>query len=188
MSTNKLVPSQGVTLIELVMTMVLVGILSVTGGKLLVDFVQNTFYIPSKLNVDMIASDALNLMVEGDTAAKGLRFSRNRSTIQNNLVAFTNQDNQVIQYRLDTVSNRLYRSISGGPEEIIPYYFPSSNVRISGKNGILFAYYDTNQTQTANPAQVRWITLTVIAWQGNGSYQNWVGQSERRTAIAVKIY
>jgi len=180
--------SNAFTLIELIMVIAIIGVLSVSGAWLMVYFVQNSTYIPNQLNTDMLATDALKIMIEGDSRAKGLRFSQLISAIpSNNQITFTNQDSQSIGYRLDTSANILYRSISGGAEAQIPYY-ATSGVSIAGKDGALFTYYDTNETGTAVAANVRRIAINLIVKTGSGSYNDWQGQSSQGSSIAVKKF
>ena len=175
------------TLIELIMVIAIIGVLSVSGAWLMVYFVRNSAYIPNQLNTDMAASDALKIMIEGDSQAKGLRFSRLISAIpSNNQITFTNQDGQSISYRLDTGTNSLYRSISGGAEAQIPYY--ATGVSITGKSGTLFTYYDVNEAVTAVAANVRRIAIDLIVKTGSGSYNDWQGQSGQGSSIAVDKY
>lgn len=178
---------RGFTLIELVMVIAIIGVLSVTGVFLMLYLVQNSVFIPNKLNMDMLASDALDIMIEGDASAKGLRFSMSITVVEDNQVTFKNQDSQIIRYRLDINTSRLYRSISGGPEALLPYYL-TSGISIAGKNNVLFTYYDATDTPTTNPADVRRIKVTLIARTGSGSFADWQGQSEQSSSVAVSKF
>ena len=71
---------------------------------------------------------------------------------------------------------------------MVPYYMPTIGVDLSVKNSKLFTYYDVNEVVTNNPANVRWIEMTLIATQGSGLYAAWEGQSEQASAIAVNKY
>ena len=183
----------GFTLIEAVMVMAIVGVLSVPGAYLMSYFVNNGIYIPNKLNMDMLASDALDIMIEGDSQAKGLRFSKSIISIQDNRVIFTNQDNQAIRYRLTGATEvtldpyLIYRSINGGPDTILPYY-ATRGVRITGKDNKLFTYYDAGDNVTSDPNSVRRVVIALIAQTGTGSYADLQGRSEQTSSIAVKKF
>lgn len=176
--------AKGFTLIEAITVMTVIVILSVSGAYLMVHLVQASVYIPNKLNMDMLASDALDIMIEGDSRAKGLRFSKSITNIQDNQLIFNNQDNQSIRFRLDTNSGILYRSISGQVEEPIPYYL-ISGIRVAGINNKLFIYYDSNGIETLNPANVRLINVALISRTGSGSYADWEGESRQLSSIAI---
>ena len=182
-------PKSGFSLMEAVMVMAIVAILSVPGAYLMSYLVQNSVFIPNQLNMDMLASDALDIMIEGDSQAKGLRFSKSITNVQDYQVTFNNQDGQSIRYRLETSvdPSQLYRSIKGGPEELIPYYV-TSGVSITGKNNRLFTFYDAAEGVTNNPSNVRRIEMTLIVKTGTGNYSDWEGQSEQASSIAVKKF
>jgi len=178
---------KGFTFVELLMVMAIIAVLAASGALLMRYVVQNSVYIPNKINMDMLASDALDIMIEGDSQAKGLRTSRNITNIQDYQITFNNQNNQSVRYRLDTAANKFYRSINGGAEALFPYYVPAG-VTVTGKSNRVFTYYDANEVITNNPVNVRWITMTLIAQTGSGSFANWEGQSEQTSAVAVKRF
>lgn len=176
-------------MIELIMVIVILGVMAASGTHLMFYLVKNSIFVPNKLNMDMLASDAMDIIVDGDRRAKGLRFSRAITAVGNNQVDFANQDGQTVRYRLDTGTSKLYRSVNGGVEEAIPYYASVPGVSMVSKTaGQLFTYYDANETVTATAASVRWITIGLNAKTGTGSYDNWQGQSQQSTSVAVKKF
>ena len=179
--------SNGFTVIELIMAIVIMGSLSVVGAGLMSYLIQHSVFIPNQLNMDMAASDALEIMIEGDDQAKGLRFSRVITAVQDNQVTFINQNGQLVRFRLETAidPNGLFRSINSGTEALIPYYLPDGIV-LSSLSNRMFTYYDANEVVTNNPANVRWITLSLRAQTGDGSFANWSGMSDLFTGVAVR--
>ena len=178
---------KGFTLIELIMVMAIIGVLSASGAYVMIYVVKNSVFIPNQLNMNMMASDALDIMIEGDTTAKGLRFSRVITNIQDYQVTFINQNNQTVRYLFNPGTSRLSRSVDDGADSVIPYYV-KPGTSLLAKNNKLFTYYDNVETVTANPANVRWVTITLIAQTGTGSYTNWEGQSEQMTSVAVNKF
>lgn len=175
------------TLIELIMVIVIIGILSVSGAYLLSAVLQNSSYVPSQLNTDMIAADALDIMIEGDAQARGLRFSKDISNIQDNEITFKNQDDVTIRYHLDIADNKLYRSINGGPDELIPYYVPAG-VELLGENNRVFTYLDANENETIDPNTVKMVRINFLTWSGDGQFEKWEGLSQLASAVTVKRY
>lgn len=175
------------TLVELIMVMAIIGLLAFPGTLLMVNLMHNSVFIPNKMNMDMIAEEALNTMIEGDSRAGGLRFSKAITKAQDNQITFINQDNQSITYRLDTAANMLYRKIDANPEEPLIYY-ASSAIDINGKLNRLFSYYDANESNTNDPALVRRLKITLISKIGSGSYDDWQAQSEQSSSIKVSVF
>jgi len=183
---NKLEAGKGWALIEAIMALAIIGILAGAGAWLMAYTVQNSVFMPNQLNMDKLASDALNIMIEGDAQAKGLRFSRVINTLAANRVDFINQDARAVYYRLDLPTSKLYRSIDGALEAALPYYSSAAGITLNGKSGALFTYYDTNDAVTAAAANVRRIRIILIAKSGTGLYNDWQGQSEQASSVALK--
>jgi len=177
---------KGFTLIELIMVVAIIAILAASSSFIMAYTVKNSVFIPNQLGMDKLARDAIDIMVDGDAQAKGLRFSRAISTIAANRVDFIDGDGKTVYFRLDTGTNKLYRSINGGLEVNIPSYSSVSGLNLSGKSGTLFTYYDAVNAVTAVAANVRRIQIILIAKSGTGLYNDWQGQSEQATSVAVK--
>lgn len=180
---------KGFSAIQAIVVMAIIGIIAVPSAYLMAFLVKNGVFIPNKLNMEMLVSDAMDIMVNGDEQSKGLRTSRSVTSMTNYQVVFVDQNNVPVRYtlRTDLTPTRLVRSINGGAEANLPYYVPFG-VTVEGKSGLVFAYYDANEAVTAIPTNVRRIEITLVARTGTGSYTNWEGQSEQKTAIAVKKF
>jgi len=175
---------KGFTLIELIMVVLIISILAGSGAWLMANTVKNSVFIPNQMNMDKLANDVLDIMIEGDAQAHGLRFARVISAIAANDVTFINQDNITIRYRI--VSNQLLRTIGAATEVAIPAYVSSlASVTVTGKSGTLFTYYDANEAVTATAANVRRIVMILIAKTGTGLYNNWEGQSEQASSVSI---
>lgn len=179
--------NKGFTLIEGIMVIVIIAVLAVSGAWVMTYMMQSSVFIPNQMNTEMLGSDALDIMVEGDPGAKGLRFSRQITNVQNTEVTFINQNNQTIRYRLDVPTNRLYRSINAAAETLVPYYIVTGT-SLSAPSNILFTYFDANDVVTANPLNVRRIAMTLTGQTGTGAFDEWQGQSQQTTSIAVKKF
>jgi len=179
---------RGFTLIEIVMTILIVGVIAVAGIDLMRFTIQNTFFLPNQLQADLVAAEALEIMVEGDSQAEGLRFCQAVTTATASQVVVTNQNAQTITYNLS--GGILYRTIAPGAAAKIPYYV-ASNMVISGGGtaSALFTYYDSTDTvmtvPVATPANIHRIRIDLIAQQGTGSVDKFQGSSDQSTAINV---
>ena len=181
---------KAVTLIELLMVIVIIGILAIGGAHFMIYLLQNENFIPNQLNMNMLASDALDIMIEGDSQAKGLRYNKTINGVADYQVDFTNLDGQNVSYRLNTGTNKLERSLAGpgGPWTVFPYYMPLSGVTITGKNNKVFVYYTAAEATTNTAANVRRVEMTLIGKTGTGNYAQWEGQSEQISSVAVKRF
>ncbi|MDD5408913.1 MAG: prepilin-type N-terminal cleavage/methylation domain-containing protein [Candidatus Omnitrophica bacterium] len=179
---------KGFTFIELIMVIAIIGVLAGSGAWIMAYTVKNSVFIPNQLGMDKLATDALNIMAEGDIQAKGLRFSRAITAINANRVDFIDGDGKTVYFRMDTGTNKLYRSINGAAEQAIPAYANAAGLNLSGKSGSLFTYYDINGATTAIAANVRRIRMILIAKSGTGLYNDWQGQSEQASSVSVKKF
>jgi len=174
------------TFIELIMAIAIIGILAGAGAWIVAYTVKNSVFIPNQLNMDKLVNDALDIMIEGDNQARGLRFSRVISAIAANRVDFVDGDGKTVYFRLDTGTSKLYRSINGAAEVALPYYSDITGITMNGKSGTFFTYYNSADLVTATAANVRRIRMILIAKTGTGLYNDWQGSSEQATSIAVK--
>jgi len=175
---------KGFTLVELIMVIAVIAVLAASSSWIMAYTVKNSVFIPNQLGMDKLAKDALDIMIDGDAQAKGLRFSRIITALAANRVDFIDGDGKTVYFRLDSGTNKLYRSINGGVEANIPSYSSLSGLNLSGKSGSLFTYYDLANAVTANPAGVRRILMILIAKSGTGLYNDWEGQSEQASSVA----
>jgi len=177
---------KGFTFIELIMTILIVGILSTAGVFLLTYLAQNSAKVPSQLNMDMVAVELLDTMIEGDVQAKGIRFAQSITAIAQTQLNFVNQDGQAIQYRLS--GDKIYRKIDSQPEGVIPYY-ASSGVFVYGDSGRVFRFYDANGVEinpvSGDPQDVRRVGVTVIAQTTSGVVGDWDGRSQQSSSVTI---
>jgi len=179
---------KGFTLVELVMVVVLLGVLSMAGYHIMTFSIQHSFYLPHQLEADLAAAEALEIMVEGDSATvRGLRFCSAVTAIAANQVNVTDQDGAALQFRLDTGTGKLYRKIgTTGAETLAPYFMPNSVIFSGGgTGGALFTYYDSADVVTADYTLVRRIQIDLIATQGSGSIDSYGGVSRQSTSVRV---
>jgi prepilin-type N-terminal cleavage/methylation domain-containing protein len=179
---------KGFTLIELVMVILITSVLSIAGIHLMKFTLGNSFYLPNQVQADLVAADALEIMVEGDSAAKGLRFCKAVTTAGTNSIVVTNQDDQTITYNLS--GGVLTRQIALGAATQIPY-FMAADMTLSGVGGTLFAYYDATNTALSQPvtaANVRRINIDLIAKNGTGSSDKYEGFSQQSSSVKVNKY
>jgi hypothetical protein len=148
---------------------------------------QDAAFIPQKLNIDMMLQDAMDNILEGDSQARGLRFCKYVITAEPNQLTFVNQDNQRIRYRLSTLTLKLYRSIDGSADALIPYY-SKAGMDINGLQDAAFRYYDANESAATNPLDVRRIVVGLETRSKAGAYAGWQCDAAASTSVALKRF
>jgi len=180
--------SRGFTFIEAMMVMVIIGVIAASGAYVMLYVVQNSVFIPNKLNVEMIGQDLLDIMLEGDPSAKGLRLSNSITTASANTVGFINTTGQTVEFLWDGVAKRINRRINGASWIIVPGYVPTG-VYIDRKGASsVFTYYDANEAQTSTPANVRRIKIEFKVTSGTGVYSDWQSEAEFSSSMAVRKF
>ncbi len=176
----------GFTLIEAIMVMIIIAVLVGGGVVFLTGFVQNTLFVSHQLSTDLLASDCMEIMIEGDSQAKGLRFSRSISWARDHMLSFINQDGDRVIYIYSPFNGRIYRWTPYVYGIIPSYNNASSPVTILVNNDKLFTYYDENEQITSDPLRIRAVKIEFIAQTGSGDYAQGQGQTHLTSAVAVK--
>lgn len=180
----------GFTLIELIMIILLTSVLGLSGYHLMQFVVRNAFYLPNQVQADLVAAEALEILVEGDKSAKGLRFCKAVTTAGASQIVVTNQDDETITYNLSGGS--LFRTIAPGAAAKVPYFMPADiTISGAGAGGALFTYYDSTDAALAQPvaaANVRRIDIDLTAQNGTGSSDKYEGASQQSSSVKVNKY
>lgn len=177
------------TLIEFIIIILIIGIMSGVGTSILLFVIQNFGYTSNVMSMDMLASDALNKMIEGDNLAGGLRFSKEITAAGDNTLAYIDQSGNAIVLALNTGTGKLSRTINAAPDSVFLYYQAAPNTLITfGRNAKLFTYYDSSGSVTAVPADVRRVEVNLLARTASGSFADWQGSTEYSSSVQVSKY
>jgi prepilin-type N-terminal cleavage/methylation domain-containing protein len=178
------------TLIELVITMLIIGILAGVGSSIIVSVVQDLMYAPKNLNMDMLAQDAMEKIIGGDSnLAHGLRFSKQITAIAANSITFIDQDGKTVVVTLNTGTNKLTRTINAVADNTFLYYSAPADIGFFvGRNAAVFLYYDSAGSVTAIAANVRRVGVNFIARTGTGNFSDWQGKAEISSSIRTSKF
>ncbi|MBN1405949.1 MAG: type II secretion system protein [Candidatus Omnitrophica bacterium] len=171
------------TIIELITVMVIIAIVSVVSVGIIAHFMRHSIYLPDQMNVVQVADTAMDLIIEGDDRARGLRFAWPIISVAPNDITFINSDKHQVRYRI--LNNKLTRTIDSGAEEAIPYY-TGSGINVAGQNNALFNFYNGLDAATTDASQVQRIGIDLSVTSGAGSINNWEGAI--MLASSVKIF
>lgn len=201
----------GVTLVELVLVIGLVGVLIVTVLPLAWQGTRTFLFLPRSQVAAHVAMEALQAVIEGSyselpsqEAIRGLRYSARGSApvavwyATNSDVAYMTSTNERVLIRLDAASKQLKRGLlaslacpptAPAQEELLPYYAIGS-VTLQTPTP-LFRYYDATGgaiTPTADGCRtatdpIRRIDIVFTAQTGSGSFD----QSDARVPVMSSV-
>ena len=148
------------TLIELIMTMIIVGILAGTSSYLLVAFADQSVYLPLSFEMAQAADEAMDLILEGDATAGGLRYARSIKSTRAQFLRYTDQDGRDVRIRFRKKKGYFQRSVDGAAWQNFPsFYNPDLRlVPIVGTTRV-FWYYNQNFKKTKRPNRVRFVRV-----------------------------
>jgi prepilin-type N-terminal cleavage/methylation domain-containing protein len=180
-------PNKGFSIIELVIAMLIIGIVAAVGASVVVFTIQDLIYTPAQLNMNMLAEEALGKIIDGDSSAAGLRFSRQITDASTSTsVTFIDQSGRTVQITLNTGTNKLSRTINSVTDANFLYYSSASNIALSaGSSGAFFTFYDASGSTTNTAANVRMVDIDLACRTSGGAFGNWQGSSQQRSAIKV---
>ncbi len=175
----------GFSLTELIAVIVISAILAGFGIYLMKDFVQFSVVSPDQLTTDMIASEIMRTIMDGDSQLGGLRslsktdvvISDGNSGIVFSAVARDNLSNVTdeIAYTSEN-DNRLYRQVQNDPStrQLIP-------INIPGGMGVNVVF-----TGIPNDDDPTLITVDVTVTSGSGSYESWGSRAQLRSSTVIR--
>lgn len=140
---------KGFSLVELVMTIVIMGIISVVVGKILLQGYKTFITSQDISEVDWQGLLALESLTND---IHNIRSSADITTISSSSFAFTDMTGTSVTYALS--GSTLQRN---------------SLTVASGISALTYSYLDKNGSVTASPAAVRYISISVTAVQNNMS-------------------
>ncbi len=175
----------GVTLVELVVSIVIIGILA---SAFITFFMTQTtlfFYTPERIKTQMMAAELMDTMIEGDSVVSGIRFAGRRAdgtgTIVHNATLPTNAFNLTYTYSggdlavhtitlsYDAGTSTVRRAIDGGALAVIPPY-GSTLFKVTPAEVSFFRYYNAAGVEIVPPftvAQLATIYRVDISFRAN---------------------
>ena len=199
-------------MIELIVVITVAGILASAFGGMFVPIMNFFFYYPESSRVNNAASDVLQIVLEGDHKAKGLRFAGPPCVVPSggsDTITAASATSITYHYSLPdeclsggtaghqvkityvAADHEVTREIDGGSAVEIPDYATStSGIKIDPSAGVnFFRYYDSADTELSSTpavADIDRVDITVNATSGSGQVRHGAGQILLKSGVEVK--
>ena len=189
------------TIIELVVTILILTIIGSASVAFFVPVANILFYSPSQLMVDQTAQELISILVEGDNQAKGLRFTKSISVdADEDDITFTTWDGDKVKYRWDATEKRIYRKINRQGEALVPasyYLVPASyygDITVIGQSSDaeIFQYYDVSASKLSVPVSdetnIEAIRMDLTLVAGSGIVKEHKGRIDVKSGVDIKQF
>lgn len=181
------------TLVELIITMVVVGIISVSAAAFFIPMANLFFYLPSQLMVEQTAQTVIDIIVEGDRDAEGLRYAKSIESADEDELTFVTSGGDTVNYSWDATERRIYRNINIQGERLIPYsYYGGIIVKGASSDSEIFQYYNSSASKMQAPVSISSLSLIesvrmhLIIQAGEGNIKANQGKIEIKTGVDIK--
>ena len=193
---------RGFTIIELVTVIVIASILGSAFVSLLIPQVNLFFFLPQRIRVQAAASDLLNIVIEGDNQARGLRYAAPTTT--SSAITAANANSLTYTYRgadlanhtavltYNSANHKVTRTVDSGLAKNIPYYATSnSDILIDPAEANFFRYYNFSGVELTGSFPVQNIYRTDIPVKvssGSGKVRESEGNIIMKAGVEIKHY
>lgn len=208
------VEKKGFTIVEVIITMALIGIIAGVTSGILLNLMQLFVYLPREMKARTIAHDVMELMIEGEPQRRGMRYAVEVQDASSTQFTYTfgypgNTDKRIMRFRWDSAAKKLYRSytafgsgLATPPElpnissgEQIPYY-ASGEISINGpaaSPNIIFRYFKEDGTELTPPApallhEIRRVEISIVVKTGTGLFRYWDSSFQTTSSAEIRQY
>ena len=198
--------NRGASLIELIMTILVVAIIGATIIGVIVFMVQIYMYTPNQLDTQKIGEELSRTMLEGDQNVRGIRYTRSVLDASATQFSYTygyitvpatpTKDTLAVRFSWNSGDKHIYRSTSTDAgatwsSAVVPYYI-LPGLTIDGKDvaGVIFTYKkagDVDWVSGTDPlSAIRRVTISINLKTGSGSFDNFEGNTNITFSAEIK--
>ncbi len=198
----------GATLVELVVTLIVIGVVAALAPQLFSSAVRILVYLPRQVAVNQTAADITHQIAEGGFSTlpagtvQGLRYAKNSASptmpsiwlAEASRLGYRTDTGQSVLIRFDGTHVR--RSLPApacspsATEEVLPYE-AAGTVQIT-TSGAFFRYYNQSGSElfpgctVGGTSSVRRVEIAFTAQTGTGNFDEGHAQEPMRTTVAIR--
>jgi len=185
----------GYTLVELIMVIVAVSVMAIGAVAFFIPMANLFFASPKQTAVEFMGQEILDLTIDGDAAAGGLKYSKLITAANATQVDYTDADGKTVVIRWDNTALKFYRNIDSVGEVSLPIRY-TAGVKVQGKDtaNIIFRFFDLAGAEIASPVEagslpaIKRIKIGMVLYTGNGLIKNFEGKANLTSGIEIKTY
>ena len=183
------------TLIEFVMVISAVSVMAVGAVVFFIPLTNLFFVSPRQAAVEFMGQEILDLIIDGNTQVKGLRFLKAISSASATQIDYTDADDKTVSIRWDQPSLKFYRNINSAGEVSLPLYCTAST-KIQGKAAadIIFSFFDTAGAEIASPVDagslnlIKRAKIDITVYTGSGAIKDFQGRVNLTAGVDIKTF
>lgn len=172
----------GFSLIEVILTLTIIGVLVGAGISFITPFIKIFFYAPEQLRTEYITNQIVNTIIEGNHESEGLNSAKIINYASNEVVVYTNNNDEIIILEWDSINKKIIRSLPSGKIETLPPDMPNHQLKVEGSENpaVVFQFLNSfnelvptpiNDPWLLSSVQLHWVAYTGADNQHHTNYQ-----------------
>lgn len=183
------------TLVELIMVIVAVSVMAIGAVVFFIPMANLFFVSPKQTAVEYMGQEIMDLLVDGNAAAKGLKYSKLITAANATQINYTDADNKTVVIRWDNTALKFYRNINSAGEVSLPARY-TAGVKAQGKNtsNIVFRFFNSTGAEIASPVvagslfTIKRIKIELVLYTGDGLMKDFEGRVNLTSGTEIKVF
>ena len=186
------VKPKGFTLIELVITIVLLGIIAATGANFIYPILNTFFAVPVQVRGQQIGDFMADDCIEGSPSSEGFRIMKNIVSASDASINYLLANSTSITLTWSSTTKKLTKTDLSG-SYVLPKEFSNNDMSLDGQTaGVIFKYYDSSgniiSSPVATPANIKRIEMDWIIYTGSANIRKMEAKYLLNTGVQIKQF
>ena len=183
---------KGFTLIELVVTIVILGIVGAAGASFFFPVLNMFFATPVQVRSQQIGNFIADECIEGHPSSEGFRIIKNIVSASDASINYLLADSSSITLSWSNATKKLTKTDPSG-SYILPKEYSSNDMSLDGQTaGVIFKYYDSAglviTSPVATPANIARIEMNWKIYTGSADIKRLEAKYLLNTGVAIKQF